>query len=449
MDAFLRALGRGVLSIFFREIEVTGADNLPVRGPVIVVANHFNSLIDGVLVTCFLPRIPRLLAASTVWDNTPVVPFLNAAGVIPLYRTKDVGRSTARSNRPFSQTSSLLQAGGILALFPEGVSHNRPHLMPVRSGAARIALEAEDTDAPLSITFVPVGLTFEAKTRFRSRALMQIGTPIAVAQPADNGEAARRVAVRRMTGDIQDGLAAVTLNAGSWEDARLVARAAEIWDRPQPDMPTEMRLTRLFELRHAFGAGYARLADRYPDQIAALRRTLQDYDGLLQAAGLRDAQVGAAYPFWRSLRWVAGAVVALVVRLPLAGVGLVLNVAPMQATRLVARRQDVDKIATWAVFSSLFLFPLFWLAQSAGLGLWAGQAWGVSAGWITTLVALAAAPLGGQALLGFGDRRRRLFQEVRAWLITRTRRDLALALTDKRARALHQISELAELDDVP
>jgi len=47
MDAALRALGRLSFSVYFREIVITGAANLPETGPVVVVANHGNSLTDG------------------------------------------------------------------------------------------------------------------------------------------------------------------------------------------------------------------------------------------------------------------------------------------------------------------------------------------------------------------------------------------------------------------
>ena len=90
-DAFLRSLGRLVLSVFFRRIEVVGAERFPAEGPVVVVANHFNSIVDGALITTYLPRMPRLLAASIVWRSKSLVPLLDAAGVIPVIRQQDAG----------------------------------------------------------------------------------------------------------------------------------------------------------------------------------------------------------------------------------------------------------------------------------------------------------------------------------------------------------------------
>ncbi|MFT5342810.1 MAG: glycerol-3-phosphate O-acyltransferase/dihydroxyacetone phosphate acyltransferase, partial [Paracoccaceae bacterium] len=61
----------------------------PETGPVIIVAKHANSLVDGGIISTYFPRMPRVLAASTVWDYKPLAPLLDAAGVIPMYRVQD------------------------------------------------------------------------------------------------------------------------------------------------------------------------------------------------------------------------------------------------------------------------------------------------------------------------------------------------------------------------
>src|ERR1041384_4770224 len=66
-------------------------------------------------------------------------------------------------------------AGGSLALVPEGKSHSDPALQPLKTGAARIVLEAERKLPGLGVRIVPVGLLFDRKGKFRSRALVQVG----------------------------------------------------------------------------------------------------------------------------------------------------------------------------------------------------------------------------------------------------------------------------------
>src|SRR4051794_24149217 len=93
-DRFFRALVRLVLRVFFREVEVAGAERLPAGVPLVLVANHVNGLIDPLLLIGPLPTVerpPRFLGKSTLWQNPLVRPFLDLAGAIPVYRRQDEG----------------------------------------------------------------------------------------------------------------------------------------------------------------------------------------------------------------------------------------------------------------------------------------------------------------------------------------------------------------------
>jgi 1-acyl-sn-glycerol-3-phosphate acyltransferase len=448
-DATLRALGRLVLTAFFREIEVTGVERFPAKGPVIVVANHFNSLIDGVLVTSYLPRIPRLLAASTIWDYKLLRPLLSAAGVIPVYRQRDPGAKTAREGNILKPTWGLLQAGGVLALFPEGVSHDRPYLMPLKSGVARIVLESQQMHGPLGITILPVGLIFDSKTKFRSRVLVQIGEPIEIAPILKTYEhsdtPAQRTARRQITQKIEKGLHSVAPNFESWDDARIIGRAADIWDQRDPILPAKLSLADTFKRRRAFGQAYTWMKKHHPDMTSAARNALIEYGEHLSAAGLRDEQVGASYPLGSVLGFVARSLIALFVRLPLSVVGTVLNWMPFQISRIPAQGKGRDKIATWSIFTGLILFPALWLIQALILSMIATRWFDPQGVALVFVIVLLAAPITGPVTLHFHDHRRRLFHEARAWIILKTRKNLARKLTRKRHEVLGHLEVMSKV----
>src|SRR5688572_17739001 len=130
------------LRFFFRRIETVNADVVPLGTGVIFVLNHPNGLIDPALVFVALPRKISFLAKSTLF-KMPVISFLlRTVEALPLYRRIDAGEDVSKNQKTFEMAHELLARGGSIALFPEGISHNSSKLLPMKTGAARIALGA-------------------------------------------------------------------------------------------------------------------------------------------------------------------------------------------------------------------------------------------------------------------------------------------------------------------
>jgi 1-acyl-sn-glycerol-3-phosphate acyltransferase len=133
---------------YFR-VESTGVDNIPVRGPAILVANHSGVLPVDAAMLCFdvlhklaLQRIPRPIAASFA-SRLPIIgPALGRLGVV------DGNRSNVRQ---------LLSRGELLALWPEGVDGTgklftqRYQLQHWRHGFAALAMEYNAPVIPVAI----------------------------------------------------------------------------------------------------------------------------------------------------------------------------------------------------------------------------------------------------------------------------------------------------------
>jgi 1-acyl-sn-glycerol-3-phosphate acyltransferase len=444
-DRFFRALVRLVLKVFFRQVEVAGAGRIPLDRPLVLVANHVNGLIDPLLLIGPLPlrTPPRFLAKSTLWKNPLVRPFLDLAGAIPVYRRQDEGTDPAKNAETFTRSHELLASGGALALFPEGTSHSDPALKPLKTGAARIVLEAERKFPGTGTRIVPVGLLFDGKQTFRSRALVQVGEPIdpapEIAMEAGDPEAAI-AAARALTARIDEALKEVTLNYETWEDARLIARAADLYRHRATELPTRGSLAEGYAFRRAFLEGYRDLRQSHPEKVAAAAGCVREYDQLLEAFGVRDDQVGAAYPPSPVLRFAGRSLLRLLVHLPLAAIGTLLNYPVYRLIGEVVKRVlrlPADQTATYKLFGALLLFPLAWIGE----GFLAAHYLGA---WIGAAIALLAPPTGYLALL-FHDRRAIFWHEARAYLFLRTRRRLAAELKDRRDAVLRQVEELAAL----
>ncbi len=436
LDRFLAALARFILRIFFREIEVVGLDKMPDNEPLLIVSNHGNGLVDGMLVAGFVPRPSRFLGKSTLWSH-PVVKYLvRLAGAIPVYRRQDEGVDTSQNARTFERCHEELAAGGAIAMFPEGVSHDEPGLLPLKTGVARIALEAEERFGPLGVRILPVGLNFEAPDLFRSRVLVQIGEPIEVSAAEAAGD---REAVRALTKAVEEGLRAVTLNYESWRQAELLHCAAEVYARPAVEAPLREKLSKQFALKKAFLSGYRELSGRSPELVVDVLDATGRYDRLLRRLRLEDRQVAASYPRGLVVRFLLRKVWSLAFWRPLAFVGLVINWLPYKIPGWVTRRigLSTNQRATYKVLISLVLFPAFWALTGALVAWKFGGLWGVAA--------LLLGPPAGYLAITYAETWRALRDESRAYLKLKGRRGVADELKRRRLAVRHEVEKLIEI----
>src|SRR5918993_5758042 len=81
----VETLARLVARIFYR-VDVIGA--VPADGPLLLLPNHPNALLDPTLVIATAGRPVRFLAKSTLFSG-PFAPLVKGARAIPVYRRQD------------------------------------------------------------------------------------------------------------------------------------------------------------------------------------------------------------------------------------------------------------------------------------------------------------------------------------------------------------------------
>src|SRR5262245_921962 len=85
----LRRLSGLLLELFYRRVEVVGLARVPATGPLVVVANHQNALVDGMLLLAVLPRRLVTIAKAPLFHHPLIGLFLRGFGAIPVHRRKD------------------------------------------------------------------------------------------------------------------------------------------------------------------------------------------------------------------------------------------------------------------------------------------------------------------------------------------------------------------------
>src|ERR671929_1747416 len=242
---------RLALRVFFRRIELAGRERVPREGAVIFVVNHPNGLVDPVFILCHAPRRVSFLAKEPIMRMPVIGALARSLDALPVYRQQDAGSDPTRNRETFARCRALLKRGGTIAICPEGVSHNEPRILPLKSGTARIALGVLGEDPELDLKIAPAGLYYTAKSAFRSAALLYFGEPFKVEPVAlnDDGELPRE-AVRALSDRIAAALREVTLNAEHEQALSVISRAEKIFSAETEDEEgEEASLARELELR--------------------------------------------------------------------------------------------------------------------------------------------------------------------------------------------------------
>ena len=139
----------GILRTVFRA-RVTGLENFPATGPVIVASNHL-SFLDSIIISAMMPRRVAFLAKAE-YVNTPgprgkmMKAFFEAVDIIPVNRS-----DRSESLKALDIALEKLQEGKVFGIYPEGTRSRDGYLYRGKIGVAWLA---HMTGAPV----VPVGL---------------------------------------------------------------------------------------------------------------------------------------------------------------------------------------------------------------------------------------------------------------------------------------------------
>jgi 1-acyl-sn-glycerol-3-phosphate acyltransferase len=380
----VRWLVRGLLAAYFRRIERFHPGRVPAAGPVLIVANHPGSITDAFLIGVTIPRPVAFVATVNLFRSRPVAWLLSRCGVIPINRKQDDPTKMASVAQTFEHCFAVLEAGGAVGLFPEGVSYDDARLKAVKTGAARLAVGLEAKHGGrLGLQLVPVGLTYSAKERFRSRVLINVGEPFAAAGFLDGYDADPRACVRALSQDIERRIRALIVDTPTLEHDRILAAVRRLYlERLRSanlivtgPMPTEAET---LVLMRAVAGALRHFEQHEPDRLAAFVADLDRYERWVTRFGLTDATVGA---FGSGSRWPsrAAATAMLTVAAPVALAGWLHHLPPSALvgwaiehfTPVANRKSQIPFTVMLAGLIALIVcYPVYIAVVYVWLGFW-------------------------------------------------------------------------------
>ena len=191
-DVLVRFALRSVAGLLFR-VRILGNENIPSRGPALLVSNHLTYL-DGFLIGSRLKPMVRFLVWKPYYDHKLLRWGFRLAKAIPVW-TRPHGAAEA-----ISRARGELARGHVVCIFAEGSISRNGNLLPFQRGLEAIV---RDLDVPV----IPVHLSglwesvFSFKGgRFLWKRPRQLRQPVVISFGSPMPSSAKAGEVRQAVG---------------------------------------------------------------------------------------------------------------------------------------------------------------------------------------------------------------------------------------------------------
>ncbi|CAG8769313.1 19316_t:CDS:2, partial [Racocetra persica] len=238
-----------------------------------------------------------------------------------------------------------LNAGQCIGIFPEGGSHDRTEILPLKAGVTIMALGAIAANPSLNLKIMPCGLNYFHAHSFRSRAVIEFGAPISInpelVEKYKQGGSSKREACTKLLETIYNGLRAVTVNTPDYDTLMFIQAGRRLYKPAH----RKLQISQIVELNRRFIAGYEHFKDE--PRVQDIRQRIMAYNQLLKYYGLKDHQVNKSA--------IGGPRAA----------GLLLYRIILLTTWKAVRGSSVkiagrDVLATWKLLVALVVTPLLY-----------------------------------------------------------------------------------------
>jgi glycerol-3-phosphate O-acyltransferase / dihydroxyacetone phosphate acyltransferase len=220
------------LHLYFRRITFKNLERLKSNGPLLVISNHPNTVMDPLVALYRMPAICHLLANYSLFKN-PISGFLlSNLFCIPIQRYADVPEGQPLQNdEAFKKCDEHLLSGGCLYIAVEGTSWPERVIREFKTGMARIAFNAEmKTDFKLDLRVLPIGITYSDGLKFRSDVRVEIGELIS----ADEWQAAYtrepRKVIQDFTTHVENKMRDIVIDCRDAEEDKFLKKLETVLD---------------------------------------------------------------------------------------------------------------------------------------------------------------------------------------------------------------------------
>ena len=434
----LKYLSIFLVNVFFRRLHVEHKDRIRKTGPIILAANHPNTMMDPLLVALLCGRNPHFLGKSTLFNSKIAKWFFASVRVLPVYRKLDAEKEMGKNAEIFEKCYMALEAGNALVIMPEGISQMDGTLHEIKTGTARIGLGAEARNAfELGVQIVPAGINYSSPTEFFSDVHCRFGRPINLKDYRQLYEKDEYEAVYEVTRQIRDALEKLTTTVENSETASVLENLQKIY---KMELAVGLGLHENldqhdFSMTRGMADAINWYSNQFPKSFNKMDKRMTHYLAKVEGLELRDELLSTVQGKKTFTRRAVG-LLGVVLGFPIYLWGFLNNFLAYLIPRNLVRvlGTSLEYLSTIKMLSGFVIFALFYTLQTIAVwylthsGLW------------TTLYIVSLLPAGIFARF-YHDTMQRYRQHIRIFTLFVRRKTLMYEIIQERMALIAAIDE--------
>ena len=347
-------------ALYFRCIVFINRERLKTRGPMLVISNHPNTLMDPLMALYRMREQCYLLANYSLFKNPISNAILSTLYCIPIQRINDVPEGQPlRNEEAFQRCDQHLLAGGSIYIAVEGTSYPERRIRELKTGMSRIAFSAEmQKNFELNLRILPIVITYFEPLKFWKEVVVEVGETISVDGWRDTYLQNPRKAITLFTENVEQQMMTQTIQCKSAEEDKFLKKIEAIL-QSENHLDTQKHYERSKQILGQFHqwqetdlAGY----NIFNKAVKSYFKKLK----FLKINDLNKKNYAQKAPL---------SVIKVLVGLPIFIYGWINNIIPAWLSDKLVHwlKLDFSYDTTVRYTGGLILFPLFWWLQQWGL----------------------------------------------------------------------------------
>jgi len=351
-------------NLFYKQVHVTGLENIPENEAVILAANHQNTIMDAQAIISAKRWQPIYLTRADVFNNPFIAKLLITMKLLPVYRIRDGKESLKNNEEIFNKNVEILKKKKYLGIFPEASHEGKRRLRTIHKGISRIAFQAEEeSDFKLNLKIVPIGINYSDYYKFRSVLLVNFGKPIQINdlqnEYKENPNAAHNEVRRR----IAEGIKPLIINIENEKFYDMYENLREIYDKTLLEKVGVKKQN--FPQKFIADKKLIAALDLHDEEnlleMEELNKKVENYVTELKKHKIKDSI------FENKKSWISLVFKLLFsfISFPIFVFGAITNIIPFLTPNLITKKMKDRNFHTsvqWAVW--FFIFPIYYLIIS-------------------------------------------------------------------------------------